>query len=99
MRIAPDYVPWAPWHMPASSPPMARPCHVAGAWLLFRTQGQVGQFCAFPCLATYLGGVRMFALQLFQVQLIDLPEHQELPIQELHLLLHRFTIGELSRWK
>lgn len=38
--------------------------------------------------ATYLGGVRMLALQLLQVQLIDLPEHQELPIQELHLLLH-----------
>lgn len=50
-------------------------------------------------LATYLGGVRMLALQLLQVQLIDLPEHQELPIQELHLLLHRLTIGELSRWK
>lgn len=37
----------------------------------------------------------MLALKLFQVQLIDLPEHQELPIQELHLLLHRLTIGEL----
>lgn len=46
------------------------------------------QSVSLSALATYLGGVRMLALQLLQVQLIDLPEHQELPIQELHLLLH-----------
>lgn len=38
----------------------------------------------------------MLVLQLFQVQLVDLPEHQQLPVQELHLLLNRLAIGELS---
>ncbi|KAI1232149.1 hypothetical protein IHE44_0007209 [Lamprotornis superbus] len=31
------------------------------------------------------------------VQLIDLPKNQQLPVQELHLLLHRFTVGKLGR--
>lgn len=56
--------------------------------MLCRTRGRAVQSVSLSALATYLGGVRMLALQLLQVQLIDLPEHQELPIQELHLLLH-----------
>lgn len=57
--------------------------------------GPGGTVLCFSAPATNLGGVRMLALQLLQVQLIDLPEHQELSIQELHLLLHRLTVGEL----
>jgi hypothetical protein len=60
-------------------------------WLGLAALQNTGPGSAVLCLsarATYLGGVRMLALQLLQVQLIDLPEHQELPIQELHLLLH-----------
>lgn len=35
----------------------------------------------------YLRGVRVLVLQLFQIQLVDLSENQQLPVQELHLLL------------
>lgn len=39
----------------------------------------------------------MLVLQLFQIQLVHLPENQQLPVQELHLLLDRLTVGELTK--
>lgn len=39
----------------------------------------------------------MLVLQLFQIQLVDLPENQQLPVQELHLLLDRLAVGELTK--
>lgn len=48
-------------------------------------------------LQWYLCSVRVLVLQLLQVQLVDLPKNQQLPVQELHLLLHRFTVGKLGR--
>lgn len=38
----------------------------------------------------------MLVLQLFQIQLVDFPKDQELPVQELHLLLDGLTVGELT---
>lgn len=39
----------------------------------------------------------MLVLQLLQVELVDLPEDQQLPVQELHLLLDRLAVGELAK--
>lgn len=50
-----------------------------------------------PQAPAYLCGIRVLALQLFQVQLVDLPEDQQLPVQELHLLLDRLTVRELTK--
>lgn len=78
---------------------MTGQCWVVGPGCSAEYGARRHSFLPLSALATYLGGVRMLALQLLQVQLIDLPEYQKLSIQELHLLLHRLTIGELSRWK
>lgn len=78
---------------------MTGQCCVVGPCCSAEHRARQHNFLPLSALATYLGGVRMLALQLLQVQLIDLSEYQKLPIQELHLLLHRLTIGELSRCK
>lgn len=45
----------------------------------------------------YLRGVCMLVLQLLQVELVDLPKDQQLPVQEFHLLLDRLAVGELTK--
>lgn len=52
---------------------------------------------ASAALQLYLCSVCVLVLQLLHVQLIDLSKNQKLPVQELHLLLHRFTVGKLER--
>lgn len=39
----------------------------------------------------------MLVLELLQVQLVDLPEDQKLPVQEFHLLLDRLAVGKLCK--
>lgn len=48
-----------------------------------------------PRTLAHLCGVRVLVLQLLQVQLVDLPKNQQLPVQELHLLLDRLAVREL----
>lgn len=52
--------------------------------------------CLWPC-TPYLRCIRMLVLQLFQVQLIDFPKDQKLPIQEFHLLLNRLAVRKLRK--